>query len=163
MMTRFALPLLFSFALLATAVADGGVEDTTASHRRPSPAGATVGFVNIADGDVVPPDFHVQFSVSGMGVAPAGSDIENTGHHHLLIDLAEMPDPNQPLPMNDHIKHFGAGQTETDLSLPEGEHTLQLLFADYVHTPHDPMVMSERITIQVSADAPPMPSEPADH
>lgn len=163
MIIRFAIPLLFSVILFSTAVADGYVDETTASNRRPSPAGATVGFANIADGDVVPQDFHVQFSVSGMGIAPAGTDIENTGHHHLLIDLAEMPDPNLPLPMNDHIKHFGAGQTETNLSLPEGEHTLQLLFADYVHIPHDPMVMSERITIQVSADAPAMPSEPAEH
>jgi len=163
MLTRSALSLLFSCLVFATAVADGDVEDAAASHRRPSPPGATVGFVNLANGDVVPPDFHVQFSVSGMGIAPAGSDIENTGHHHLLIDLAELPDPNLPLPMNDHVKHFGAGQTETDLSLPVGEHTLQLVFADYAHIPHNPVVSSERITITVSNDAPPVPSEPADH
>ena len=163
MMIRIALPVLCASILLATAVADGPVEESAASQRRSSPAGASVGFVNLADGDLVPPGFQVQFSVSGMGIAPAGTDIENTGHHHLLIDLAEMPDPNLPLPMNDHIKHFGKGQTETDLSLSEGEHTLQLVFADYVHIPHDPIVMSDRITITVSVEAPPMPTEPADH
>ena len=163
MITRYAFSLLFSCFLVATTVADGNVEDTAASHRRPSPAGATVGFANLSDGDVVPPDFHVQFSVSGMGIAPAGTDIENTGHHHLVIDLVELPDPNLPLPMNDHIKHFGKGQTETDLSLPVGQHTLQLVFADYAHIPHDPVVMSKPITITVSNDAPPAPSEPADH
>ena len=163
MMIRILLSALCASTLLASAVANGPADGPASTQRRSSPAGATVGFVNLADGDMVPPGYHVQFSASGMGIAPAGTDIANTGHHHLLIDLAEMPDPNLPLPMNDHIKHFGAGQTETDLSLSEGEHTLQLLFADYLHRPHDPVVMSDRITITVSAEAPPMPAEPADH
>lgn len=163
MITRIAFCAVFSCFVMATAIADGTDEDAPGSHRRPSPAGATVGFLSIADGDVVPPDFHVQFSVGGMGIAPAGTDIENTGHHHLLIDTAELPDPNLPLPMTDQIKHFGKGQTETDLSLPVGQHTLQLVFADYAHIPHNPVVMSAPITITVSEDAPAVPSEPADH
>jgi hypothetical protein len=126
-----------------------------AEHRSPSPEGASVGFANLEDGDVVPPVFVVQFTISGMGVAPAGTQIENTGHHHLLIDVGEMPDLDAPLPMTDNIRHFGKGQTETELSLPEGEHTLQLLLADYAHVPHEPPVMSEVITITVVANAPP--------
>jgi hypothetical protein len=96
-----------------------------------------------------------------MGIAPAGSKIDNTGHHHLLIDVTEMPDMNLPLPVTDHIRHFGKGQTETELTLPEGEHSLQLLFADYSHIPHDPVVMSDKITITVSVNAHP-PNEDED-
>lgn len=129
-------------------------DDQAALERTPSAPGASVGFSNIADGDVVPPVFSVKFTISGMGIAPAGSEIPNTGHHHLLIDLDELPDMNQPLPANDHIRHFGKGQTETQLELTPGKHTLQLLLADYRHVPHDPPVMSDRITITVSPDAP---------
>jgi hypothetical protein len=128
---------------------------SAAGHRSPSPEGASVGFSNLSSGDVVPPVFIVKFTISGMGIAPAGSQIENTGHHHLLIDVAELPDLDQPLPMTDNIRHFGKGQTEAELQLPEGEHSLQLLLADHAHIPHDPPVMSELITITVSANAPP--------
>ena len=145
--------------LLAAAILAMQPVATVASERTPSPPHATVGFGNLADGDVVPPRFTVQFTISGMGIAPAGSRIENTGHHHLLIDVTEMPDLSQPLPATDHIVHFGKGQTRTELSLAEGQHTLQLLLADYAHVPHDPPVMSEVITITVSAEAPPQQDE----
>jgi len=126
-------------------------EDQAAvSHRTPSPPGAAISIANLSDGDVVPPVFTVKFAVSGMGIAPAGTQLENTGHHHLLIDLAELPDMNLPLPATENIRHFGKGQTETELTLPPGKHTLQLLFADYAHIPHDPPVMSKKITITVA-------------
>ena len=128
-------------------------DQAPASHRTPSAAGATVGFANLADGDVVPPVFNVKFTVTGMSVAPAGSQIANTGHHHLLIDVAQLPDMNLPLPATDNIRHFGKGQTEADLTLSEGQHTLQLLFADYAHIPHSPPVMSKKITVTVRAGA----------
>ena len=143
-MLMCGLALLFAFGHLGAS-----------EHRMPSPGGASVGFANLSNGDVVPPSFSVKFTISGMGIAPAGTNIENTGHHHLLIDVDQLPDLDQPLPMADNIRHFGHGQTETELELPEGEHTLQLLLADYAHLPHDPPVMSEVITITVSADAPP--------
>jgi hypothetical protein len=95
----------------------------------------------------------MQFSVTGMTIVPAGTDAKDSGHHHLLIDVVELPDPNLPLPMSDTIMHFGKGQTETELTLPEGTHTLQLVFADYRHIPHDPIVMSVPITITVAAPA----------
>jgi hypothetical protein len=126
-------------------------DQATTAHRTPSPPGATVGFANLSDGDVVPPVFTVKFTISGMEIAPAGSQIPDTGHHHLLIDVAELPDMNLPLPATDNIRHFGKGQTETELTLPEGKHTLQLLLADYAHTPHEPPVMSKKITITVKA------------
>jgi len=118
-------------------------------HRSPSPPGAEVRIENLADGDVVPPTFTVKFGVSGMDIAPAGTQKENTGHHHLLIDIAELPDMNMPLPATDNIRHFGKGQTETELTLTLGQHTLQLLFADYAHVPHSPPVLSKKITITV--------------
>jgi hypothetical protein len=126
-----------------------------ADHRSPSPNGASVGFANLSDGDTVPPVFVVRFTIVGMGIAPAGTDIENTGHHHLLIDVDSLPDLDVPLPMTDNLRHFGKGQSEVELQLPEGEHTLQLLLADHAHVPHDPPVMSEKITITVATGAQP--------
>jgi len=119
----------------------------------PSAEGATVTFGNLSDGDVVPPDFTVKFTISGMGIAPAGAQIENTGHFHLLIDLPELPALDQPLPVSEHIRHYGKAQTQDQLNLAEGEHTLQLLLADYAHVPHDPPVMSKVITIVVARGA----------
>ena len=137
-----------------------GEEDKTSTGRSPSAEGAAVSFGNLEDGDVVPPEFHVRFSISGMGVAPAGVEIEYTGHHHLLIDVTDLPDFNQPLPANSSIIHFGKGQTETTLELAEGKHTLQLVLADYRHIPHEPPVVSDPITITVSASAPAQGGEP---
>jgi len=136
-----------------------GEDDSIASHRRASPPGTEVGFAELKDGDIVPLGFDVSFLIEGMGIAPAGTDIENTGHHHLLIDVDELPDPNLPLPKSENFIHFGGGQTETTLILPEGKHTLQLVYADYAHIPHDPVVMSDKITIHVSANAPAVPKD----
>lgn len=121
-----------------------------------SPPGAASYFVNLADGDVVTSPLKVVFGLSGMGVAPAGIEAENTGHHHLLInrpplgkgeDGAEEFDSN--LIADEHNVHFGKGQTETVIELPPGRHTLQLVLGDANHIPHDPPVMSEVITIIV--------------
>jgi len=101
------------------------------------------------DGQTLPSEFTVKFGLSGMGVAPAGIEKEGTGHHHLLIDLEELPDLTQPLPSTANIRHFGGGQTETTLTLAPGEHTLQLLLGNYTHIPHDNPVLSDKITITV--------------
>ncbi len=117
-----------------------------------APAGASVYFIEPADGQTVSGDITVRFGLSGMGVAPAGIDVDNTGHHHLLIDLADdqLPDMTQPLPSDDNVKHFGKGQTETTIQLEPGEHTLQLLLGNHLHIPHDPPVMSDKITVIVN-------------
>ena len=106
-------------------------------------------FITPADGATVPKSFDVKFGLSGMGVAPAGLDKENTGHHHLLINTDELPDLTKPLAATDKIKHFGGGQTETKLTLSPGKHTLQLVLGNYLHVPHDKPVVSEKITITV--------------
>jgi Domain of unknown function (DUF4399) len=109
---------------------------------------AAVYFVNLKNGDTASSPVLVQFGLRGIGVAPAGVEKEATGHHHLLVDVAEI-DVNQPLPATDNVRHFGGGQTEVSIALPPGRHTMQLLLADHNHIPHHPAVMSERITITV--------------
>ena len=109
---------------------------------------AEVYFIEPHDGATVSNPVKVVFGLKGMGVAPAGIDKENTGHHHLLIDT-DLPDLKAPIPADDNHKHFGGGQTETEIELAPGEHTLQLLLGNFSHIPHDPPVMSEKITITV--------------
>ncbi|MEL7067542.1 MAG: DUF4399 domain-containing protein [Cyanobacteria bacterium J06581_3] len=116
------------------------------SHADPS---AQAYLIAPTDGQQVPTEFTVKFGLSGMGVAPAGIDKEGTGHHHLLIDVDELPSLSEPLPATEKIRHFGGGQTETKLSLPAGEHTLQLILGNYTHVPHDNPVVSDKISITV--------------
>ncbi len=113
----------------------------------PSPEGTKAYIISPADGATVPQTFKVQFGLSGMGIAPAGMDKENTGHHHLNVDGKQMPMAG--MPMGKDIMHFGGGQTETTLTLPPGKHTLQLILGDKSHIPHHPVVMSEIVTITV--------------
>lgn len=114
-----------------------------------APTKAKAYIIAPTDGSSVPPTFTVEFGLSGMGIAPAGVERENTGHHHLLVDLAETPDLTASLPANDNIRHFGGGQTEAELTLTPGEHTLQLLLGNYAHIPHDRPVISRKIKISV--------------
>lgn len=114
----------------------------------PSPADAAVYFVDLKDGATLPPKATIHFGLHGMGVAPAGSDRANSGHHHLLIDT-ELPPLDQPIPNDFNHLHFGAGQTEADVTLPPGEHTLQLLLGDKDHLPHTPPVVSAKIKVRV--------------
>ena len=113
-----------------------------------APPEAKVYFINLANGATVSNPVKVVFGLSGMGVAPAGIEKAGTGHHHLLVNVAEW-DANAPLPANDNFRHFGLGQTETTLTLPPGTHTLQMVLGDQNHIPHHPPVASERITITV--------------
>lgn len=114
----------------------------------PAPEGARLYFLSPADGAVVRGPVTVRFGLSGMGVAPAGVEHENTGHHHLIID-APLPPLDEPIPTDDNHLHFGGGQTEAVIVLPPGPHTLQLLLGDWSHVPHAPPVVSERIAIVV--------------
>ena len=113
-----------------------------------APDDAVVYIAEPADGEVLPETFTVKFGLSGMDLAPAGEDRENTGHHHLLIDKPEL-DLTTSLPATEQIRHFGKAQTETELTLSPGEHTLQLVLGNYAHIPHDRPVMSEPITVTV--------------
>lgn len=115
----------------------------------PSPANSNVSISEPSNNAVVPTTFTVKFTLSGMEIAPAGTQKENTGHHHLLVDMATLPDLTQPLAVSDQIRHFGKGQTETTLTLEPGKHTLQLVLGDHAHVPHNKPLVSEKITVNV--------------
>ncbi len=117
--------------------------------RTAAPEGARAYIIVPENGAVVSSPLTVRFGLQGMGVAPAGVEVPETGHHHLLINVDELPPAGEPIPASDRYRHFGGGQTEVTLDLPPGEHTLQLLLGDHFHIPHDPPVASERITITV--------------
>ena len=104
-------------------------------------------FIEPKDGATVNGPIKIVFGLSGMGVAPAGIDFPNTGHHHLLVDLENLPDFSKPIPANKNHIHFGKGQTEAILELPKGKRTLQLLMGNYLHIPHKEPVISDKITI----------------
>jgi Domain of unknown function (DUF4399) len=114
-----------------------------------APAGAEVYIVSPKDGATVGQSVTVVFGLKGMGVAPAGVKKEGTGHHHLLVDVKELPTAGQPIPKDDTHMHFGNGQTETTLKLAPGTHTLQLELADENHIPFDPAIVSKKITVHV--------------
>jgi hypothetical protein len=129
-----AVPLMFAGAVFA---------------RTSAPAGAAVYFITPVNGDVVSSPVTVKFGLKGIGVAPAGVDNPKTGHHHLLIDVSTLPAMDGSIPADANHKHFGGGQTETTVELAPGSHTLQLLLGDMNHIPHDPPILSEKITITV--------------
>ena len=110
---------------------------------------AEVYFVSPSDGDEVSSPVEIVFGLRGIGVAPAGINFPNTGHHHLLVDLDALPNLNESIPADKNHIHFGKGQTQTLLALDPGEHTLQLLFGDWMHVPHAEPIFSEKIKIFV--------------
>ncbi|MDH3417942.1 MAG: DUF4399 domain-containing protein [Gammaproteobacteria bacterium] len=117
--------------------------------RSAAPAGAEAYIIAPADGATVTSPVAVAFGLRGIGVAPAGIDLPNTGHHHLLIDT-ELANFDSPIPANAQHVHFGLGQTETTVELAPGRHELRLVLGDHLHTPHDPPVTSDVVTITVS-------------
>ena len=122
----------------------------SAVEKSSAPDKAMLYIISPQDGDTVSSPFKVIFGLNGMGVAPAGIKMKNTGHHHLLIDLAQLPDINLPIPSDDHHRHFGKGQTEALIELDKGEHTLQLILGDHMHVPHEPPIISKKIRIKVN-------------
>ncbi|MCI4683547.1 DUF4399 domain-containing protein [Candidatus Rhodoblastus alkanivorans] len=144
-------PPIMSKLIHVVAVDNGAPKTASAAPppgRTPSPPDARVYFIYPKNGDTIYPHSTIRFGLSNMGVCPAGVYKLNTGHHHLLIDLPTPP-LDKPLPNEPNLMHFGRGETEVKLSLSPGKHTLQLIFADYRHTPHDPPVISQRIEVTV--------------
>lgn len=140
-------------ALAALLSVAGGEALAQVGGPTPSPPGAAAYFVDLKDGATIGPQTTIHFGLRGMGIAPAGSDKANSGHHHLLIDT-DLPPLDQPIPSDENHLHFGGGQTEVDLTLTPGPHTLQLLLGDKNHIPHTPPVVSERIHVTVAESAP---------
>ena len=129
-MNKFLLALTFIFSISAA----------------PS---AKVFIISPKDGAEVSSPFEVVFGLQGMGIAPAGINFPNTGHHHLLIDLDELPDLKSGIPADAQHLHFGKGQTQATIELDPGEHSLQLLLGDWMHVPHETPVISEKINISI--------------
>jgi len=139
--------MLTRFALTAAAIA---IAAPALAGDTPAPEGAEVYFINLEDGATVSSPVLIQFGARGLGIAPAGVEKEKTGHHHLIINEAiEGEELDAPIPSDDQHRHFGGGQTEVTVELPVGTHVLQLVMGDHNHIPHDPPVMSERITVTV--------------
>jgi len=136
-MSRAALAgLLMGVSVLATAAT-------------PAPKGAEVSIVSPADGATVPQTVVVKFAVENIALAPAGDVTKNTGHHHLLIDVDELPAAGVPIPSDANHLHFGKAQTQAEVKLTPGKHTLQLELGDSNHMPFDPPIVSEKITVNV--------------
>ena len=114
----------------------------------PSVDNASVYFISPSDEESISGKVTVRFGLENFGVAPAGAQILNTGHHHLIID-ADLPPLNLPIPADKNHVHFGKGQTEVDIDLSKGVHTLQLLLGDFRHIPHYPPIYSKKIQITV--------------
>ena len=137
------------FLLLFIAVAVSWSAASGEGRFSESPPNAKAYIISPKDGQVVDKTFIVRFGLVNMGVAPAGVKLPNTGHHHLLIDLDTLPDMEKPLAFSENVRHFGGGQTETEVTLSPGKHTLRLLLGNYLHIPHKPPVLSEKITVTV--------------
>jgi hypothetical protein len=143
-MKRLLLAVAFTVVAGPTLAADAPVLPVTKA-----PAGAEVYIISPQDGATVSQSFIVRFGLKGMGIAPAGDAHEKTGHHHLLVDVKDLPAAGQPIPKDEQHIHFGAGQTETTLKLPPGTHTLRLELGDANHIPFDPPVVSKVVTVHV--------------
>lgn len=154
---RAALTVL-AIVVLASIGIDSPLAAESAIPRTARPEAATVYIISPADGETVTSPVTVRFGLNEMGVAPAGVDHGGTGHHHLVVD-AELPPMGLPIPSSDQYRHFGKGQTEVELELEPGHHTLQLLLGDHIHVPHDPPVASEKVRITVVTKDPESGSE----
>ncbi len=143
------IPLVAALVLIcASAVAKEAPKSIPSANSAP-PHGARVFIKAPRNGATVGQDVHVVFGVSGIRVAPASDTAPDTGHHHLLIDVKELPPLDAPIPADANHRHYGKGQTEDTIHLAPGDHTLQLDFADYRHMQFDPPLLSRKITIHV--------------
>jgi len=134
----FALSIIIASSPLA-AVAQG----------KPAPKDAVLYFVWPQDNTAIKGAFWCRFGLRNMGVTHAGDDFQNSGHHHLLVDVSEPLDTNEPIPQDKSHLHFGAGQTEARIDLPPGKHTLQLVLGDAKHYPFNPPIVSQKINIRI--------------
>ena len=141
------LPVLFAACLQSGAVL---AQPAAAPATAPAAANAQVYFIWPHDGTVINGGkFWVRMGLRNMGVAPKGTNLPHTGHHHLLINVNEPLNPNEPIAQDKDHLHFGTGQTEARIELPPGKHTLQLVLGDAKHYPFNPPVVSKKITVTV--------------
>jgi hypothetical protein len=145
MATSFLMKVIRVAALAVLAL----MPTVASAQRAPAPKGALLYIIWPEDGATVKGAFRCRFGLRNMGVTHASDNFPNSGHHHLLIDVSEPLDQNEPIPQDKKHLHFGAGETEALVDLPPGKHTLQLVLGDGKHFNFDPPVVSKRITIRV--------------
>jgi Domain of unknown function (DUF4399) len=136
--------LLLAALLAPVLTASAALADPT-----PAPEHVRLYLIWPQDGAKIKGTFWCRFGLRNMGIAPAGVKRPDTGHHHLFVDVTEPLDPGAPIPSNKHHLHFGAGQTEAQLDLPPGPHTLQLVLGDSEHVPFNPPIVSRIIHITI--------------
>jgi hypothetical protein len=135
--------------LIVLSAALASASPAALAQGKPAPKDALLYFVWPQDGAAIKGGFWCRFGLRNMGITHAGDDFQNSGHHHLLVDVNEPLDPNEAIPQDKNHLHFGAGQTEARIELPPGKHTLQLVLGDAKHYPFQPLLVSEKITIRV--------------
>ena len=147
---RIIIQLIILFTITWVLQGCGGDRPGTEEdiRRTSSAPGAVVFIISPKNSEIVSSPVNVKFGISGITVAPAGEIMENSGHHHLIIDTG-LPDMTGPVPNDEQHYHFGKGQTEASIELAPGTHTLQLVLGDWAHIPHDPPVVSNIVTITV--------------
>ena len=135
--------------LVVLAAALASMPCAVQAQGKPAAKYAVLYFIWPQNGATMKGGFWCRFGLRGMGVTHAGDDFQNSGHHHLLIDVNEPLDANEPIPQDKNHVHFGAGQTEARVELPPGKHTLQLVLGDAKHYPFSPPLVSEKITVTI--------------
>lgn len=135
--------------LLLLAVALASLPCAVLAQGKAAARDALLYFIWPQNGAIIKGGFWCRFGLRNMGITHAGEDFQNSGHHHLLIDVNEPLDANAPIPQDKNHLHFGAGQTEARVELPPGRHTLQLVLGDAKHYPFNPPLVSEKITITI--------------
>ena len=138
------------FRLMVLAAAIVSVSCAAQAQGKPAAKGALLYFIWPQNGETIKGAFWCRFGLRNMGITHAGDDFQNTGHHHLLIDVSEPLDVNEPIPQDKNHLHFGAGQTEARIELQPGKHTLQLVLGDAKHFPFNPPLVSKKITITIN-------------
>jgi hypothetical protein len=121
-----------------------------------------VSFKYLTDGAEVESPFTVHMQAENLVVEPATSGVtDGHGHFHIIVN-SPMPPPTGPIPVDPQHIHYGQGQTEATLDLPEGEHTLLLQFAKGDHVPYDPQIVQQMRVTVTKRNAPAMDSAAAD-
>ena len=144
----FALVAVALFSALDSAPSAAQSASRTTAQATAPAAAPSIYFRAPRDGAVVGPTFDVAFGLRNYGVAPAGVNLANTGHFHVLIDV-EPPAPGVVVPADSLHRHFGGGQIETTLTLSPGRHTLRLVLADHEHKVIGPQLISAPVRITV--------------
>ena len=148
-MTKKIKILIFALSLCSLLLPYKLVNSAGGLSKSLSNSNAEVFIISPLDKEIVSSPVEIIFGITNMTVAPAGIKKELSGHHHLIIDTNVLPNLSKPIPSNEKHLHFGKGQTRTSIDLKSGTHTLQLIFGDYVHIPHDKPLISKKITITV--------------